>query len=101
MTDDYADRWFDFIDEYNNQSSVPLSYVLLPNPQTTGYRAMGSPLGMTTLSKKEWRKVTDNNAPMRNLDRGVTVTKNKTRKNNEDTISRITRVHLEESERSV
>lgn len=69
---DYADRWFDFVEEYNQQSSVPLSYVLLPNPQTTGFRTMGSPIGMTKLTKSEWRKIADNNAPVRNLDRGVT-----------------------------
>lgn len=57
---DYFDRWFEFIDEYNKNSSVPLSYVLLPNPQTTGFRTMGSPIGMTKLTKKEWRKVADN-----------------------------------------
>lgn len=69
---DYADRWFDFVEEYNQQSSVPLSYVLLPNPQTTGFRTPGSPIGMTKLTKKEWRKVVEDNAPVRNLDRGVT-----------------------------
>ena len=68
---DYADRWFDFVEEYNQQSSVPLSYVLLPNPQTTGYRSAGSPFGMTTLSKREWKKLMDNNAPARNLGGGV------------------------------
>lgn len=68
---DYADRWFDFVEEYNRQSSVPLSYVLLPNPQTTGYRSTGSPFGMTTLSKREWKKLMDNNAPARNLGGGV------------------------------
>ena len=68
---DYADRWFDFVEEYNQQSSVPLSYVLLPNPQTTGFRTMGSPIGMTKLTKSEWRKIVDNNAPVRNLDRGL------------------------------
>lgn len=68
---DYADRWFDFVEEYNRQSSVPLSYALLPNPQTTGYRSPGSPFGMTTLSKREWGKIMDNNAPARNLGGGV------------------------------
>lgn len=72
---DYADRWFDFVEEYNQQSSVPLSYVLLPNPQTTGFRTPGSPIGMTKLTKKEWRKVVDDNAPVRNLDRGVATSK--------------------------
>ena len=72
---DYADRWFDFVEEYNQQSSVPLSYVLLPNPQTTGFRTPGSPIGMTKLTKKEWRKVVVDNAPVRNLDRGVATSK--------------------------
>lgn len=74
---DYADRWFEFIKEYDKQSSVPLSYVLLPDPQTTGFRTMGSPIGMTKLNKSEWRKVADNNAPVRNLDRGVAASENK------------------------
>ena len=74
---DYADRWFEFIDEYNQETSVPLSYVLLPNPQTTGFRAMGSPIGMTKLTKSEWRKVAEDNAPVRNLDRGVTASKSR------------------------
>ena len=72
---DYADRWFNFIKEYDKQSSVPLSYVLLPNPQTTGFRTMGSPIGMTTLKKSEWRKVAEPIAPVRNLDRGDTASK--------------------------
>ena len=60
--DDAIDRWFEFIDEYNKESSVPLSYVLLPNPQTTGFRTMGSSIGMTKLNKSEWRKVAENNS---------------------------------------
>ena len=55
--DDAIDRWFKFIDEYNKESSVPLSYVLLPNPATTGFRTSGSPIGMTKLNKAEWSKV--------------------------------------------
>lgn len=78
---DYIDRWFDFIDEYNKESSVPLSYVLLPNPATTGFRTMGSPMAMTKLSKSEWRKVADNNAPVRNLDRGLRLPKPERLKN--------------------
>ena len=74
MRDDHIVRWFDFISEYDKQSTVPLSYVMLPNPTTTGFRTMGSPFGMTKLSKREWRKVVGNNAPVRNLDRGVTAT---------------------------
>lgn len=80
MSQDYIDRWFDFVKEYDNQSSVPLSYVLLPNPQTTGFRTRGSPIGMTTLSKKEWHKVADNKDSMRNLDRVFTATNSKEKK---------------------
>ena len=56
---DYADRWFEFIEEYNKESSVPLSYVLLPNPQTTGFRMMGSSIGMTNLKKSEWHRISE------------------------------------------
>lgn len=55
--DDAIDRWFKFIADYNKESSVPLSYVLLPNPATTGFRTCGSPIGMTKLNKSEWSKV--------------------------------------------
>lgn len=85
MDDAAIDRWFEFIDEYNKESSVPLSYVLLPNPQTTGFRTMGSPIAMTKLNKSEWRKVADPNAPVRNLDRGVTATKTNRKDRNETT----------------
>lgn len=71
----YVDRWFDFVEKYEKQSSVPLSYVMLPNPQTTGFRTPGSPIGMTKLTKKEWRKVVEHNALVRNLDKGVATSK--------------------------
>lgn len=51
------DRWFDFVEEYYKQSTIPLSYALLPNAATTGFRAMGTPIGMTTLSKRKWAKL--------------------------------------------
>lgn len=51
------DRWFDFVEEYYKQSTVLLSYALLPNASTTGFRAMGTPIGMTTLSKRKWAKL--------------------------------------------
>lgn len=73
--DDAIDRWFKFIEEYNKESSVPLSYVLLPNPTTTGFRTTGSPIGMTKLNKSEWRKVSGSIIPVRNLDRDDTVSK--------------------------
>lgn len=68
---DYVDRWFKFVEEYNKNSSVPLSYVMLPNPQTTGFRTTGSPIAMTKLTKKEWSKVVENNVSVRNLDKEV------------------------------
>ena len=80
---DAIDRWFEFIDEYNKNSSVPLSYVLLPNPTTTGFRTMGTPIGMTTLSKSEWRKVSESIVPVRNLDRDDTDSELKDRRNND------------------
>lgn len=63
---DYADRWFDFVEEYNTNSSVPLSYVLLPNPSTTGFRTPGSPFGTTTLTKQQWRKIANDNSKGKN-----------------------------------
>ena len=63
--DESVDRWFEFVKDYYEESSVPLSYVLLPNPCTTGFRTAGSPFGMTNLSKRKWNKiVADNNAPI-------------------------------------
>lgn len=70
-----VDRWFDFVEEYYRQSSVPLSWLLIPNPQITSARLAGTPVGMTTLSKREWNKIVgDNNVPRRNLPREVTPT---------------------------
>lgn len=57
QTEEAADRWFKFVKEYNKESTVPLSYVMLPNPTTTGFRTPGSPFGTTTLSKREWQKM--------------------------------------------
>lgn len=64
--------WFDFVEEYYSKSTVPLSWALIGGGEITGLRTPGSPLGMTTLSKREWNKIiSDNNAPRRNLPRGV------------------------------
>lgn len=52
-----VDDFFEFVEEYYAQSSVPLSWVLIPNRQNTGYSTPGSPIGMTTLSKREWNKI--------------------------------------------
>ena len=53
--DKETDSWFEFVEEYNTQSTVPLSYVLLPHtPQ--GYRTPGSPIGCLKLSKRKYNK---------------------------------------------
>ena len=61
--DESIDRWFKFIEWYNKNYSVPLSDLLIPNQQITGFRAMGSPIGMTNLSKREWNKLMGDNVP--------------------------------------
>ena len=48
-----VDDWFDFVEEYYSKSTVPLSWVLIGGGEITGLRTPGSPLGMTTLSKRE------------------------------------------------
>lgn len=58
---DSINRWFDFVEEYYRQSSVPLSWVLIPNPQITSCRLAGTAIGMTTLSKREWNKIIGGN----------------------------------------
>lgn len=49
------DRWFKFVEEYTKESTVPLSYVMLPNTNQS-YRTCGSPSGCIKLSKHELRK---------------------------------------------
>ena len=71
------DNWFDFVENYYRQSSVPLSWMLIGGGEVTSVRMAGTPIGMTTLSKREWNKIaTENNAPSRNLPGGVAVDKN-------------------------
>jgi hypothetical protein len=55
--DESIDRWFDFVEEYNATSTVPLSYILLPDSDTPGFRTPGSPLGCIKLSKREFNKL--------------------------------------------
>jgi len=50
------DRWFKFVEEYNKESSIPLSYVMLPNTNQS-YRTCGSPSGYLKLNKHELRKI--------------------------------------------
>ena len=71
-----VDDWFDFVEDYYSKSTVPLSWALIGGGEITGLRTPGSPLGMTTLSKREWNKIVgDNNVPRRNLPGEVTPTK--------------------------
>ena len=51
-----VDRWFKFVEEYNKESTVPLSYVMLPNTNHS-YRTYGSPSGCLKLNKRELRKI--------------------------------------------
>lgn len=57
MDDGTTDRWFEFVEEYYENNSVPLSWVLIGGGEITGMRCAGSPVAMTTLSKKEWNKL--------------------------------------------
>jgi hypothetical protein len=72
---DSVDDWFNFVEDYYSKSSVPLSWVLIGGGEITGLRTPGSPLGMTTLSKREWNKVVRSNAPRTEPTRGVATTK--------------------------
>lgn len=49
--------WWDFVELYNKSEyqSVDLCSFLIPN--ASGYNTPGSPMGMTTLSKREWNKL--------------------------------------------
>jgi len=69
------DNWFDFAEDYYSKSTVPLSWALIGGGEITSLRTVGSPSGMTTLSKREWDKVVGSNAPGRNLLGGVATTK--------------------------
>lgn len=70
-----TDNWFDFVEDYYSTSTVPLSWALIGGGQITSMRCAGSPSAMTTLSKREWNKVVESNAPARNLLGGVATTK--------------------------
>ena len=57
MEEESIDNLFEFVEEYYKESTVPLSYVLLPNPTTTGFRTPGSPTGCLKISKREYNKL--------------------------------------------
>lgn len=59
--DEAAERWFDFVEEYNKQSTVPLSYMMIPGIHT-GWRTPGSPTGALKLTKREWQKMEKSDA---------------------------------------
>ncbi len=46
------DRWFEFVEAYNKESTVPLSYRLIPKSDQS-FRTPGSPSGAFKLSKRE------------------------------------------------
>lgn len=73
------DSWFDFVEDYYSKTSVPLSWALIGGGEITSVRNAGSPSAMTTLSKREWNKVVEPNAPGRNLLGGVATTKGSAR----------------------
>lgn len=45
-------RWFEFVEAYNKESTVPLSYRLIPKSDQS-FRTPGSPSGAFKLSKRE------------------------------------------------
>ena len=57
----FEDDWFDFVEDYYSKSTVPLSWAMIGGGEITSLRTTGSPLGMTTLSKREWNKVVKSN----------------------------------------
>ena len=76
------DRWFEFVETYYRQSSVPLSWVLIGGGQITSQRLAGTPVGMTVLNKREWNRVVGSNVPSRNLPGEVATSRCKERKQN-------------------
>ena len=56
--------WWKFVEEYQKSEyqTVSLADFLIPN--ATGFRTPGSPMGMTTLNKKEWHKLMKQNKPL-------------------------------------
>lgn len=57
--DNAAENWFKFVEDYNKLSTVPLSWMMLGSGEVTGIRMVGTPAGMTTLSKREWKKISE------------------------------------------
>ena len=56
--DEAIDSWFKFVEEYNAQSTVPLSYALLPQAiENPSFRTAGSPTGCIKLTKREYNKL--------------------------------------------
>lgn len=57
MEKEDENRWFEFLEEYYANSTVPLSYILLPDSATPSYRTPGSPTGCIKLSRKEYNRI--------------------------------------------
>lgn len=56
-TEEAIDRWFSFVEEWNKNSTIPLSQVLISNRGEKGFSAPGSPSGAFNLDKRELRKI--------------------------------------------
>ena len=52
-----TERWFEFVEWWNKNHTEPLSEVLIKDIHRAGFRTTGSPIGMTTLSKRDWTKL--------------------------------------------
>ena len=57
MEKEDENRWFEFLEEYYANSTVPLSYILLPDSSTSSYRTPGSPTGCIKLSREECNRI--------------------------------------------
>ena len=59
MTDE-QDSWWEFVEWYYNESeyqTVPLSYILLPQPDIPSVRTPGSPSGALKLNRREYNNL--------------------------------------------
>ena len=57
MNEASIDRWFNFVEDYYKDNSVPLSCVLCPNAY--GYKTVGSPYSFYKGTRREWRKIVE------------------------------------------
>lgn len=55
-TEEAIDRWFSFVKDWNKNSTVPLSHVLITNRGEKGLSTPGSPTGAFNLDKRELKR---------------------------------------------